>query len=159
MAEVRADVEEVRVDVEEVRVGVEVGGTFTDWVVTKGDRILEIGKVLSTPPNPEIGALNALAETGIPIRDIAVLVHGSTIATNVVLERKGAPTILVTTKGFRDVLGIQRQAKQRLFDLFYRQPEPLVPRDRILEVEERSRRTDRSASLWRWTACWTRSVR
>ena len=137
MAEVRADVEEVRVDVEEVRVGVEVGGTFTDWVVTKGDRILEIGKVLSTPPNPEIGALNALAETGIPIRDIAVLVHGSTIATNVVLERKGAPTILVTTKGFRDVLGIQRQAKQQLFDLFYRQPAPLVPRDRILEVEEK----------------------
>ena len=137
MAEVRAGVDEVRAGVEEMRVGIEVGGTFTDWVVTQGDRILKIGKVLSTPTNPEIGVLDALAESGIPIRDIAVLVHGSTIATNVVLERKGAPTILVTTKGFRDVLGIQRQAKQRLFDLFYRQPEPLIPCDRVLEVEEK----------------------
>ncbi|HLW58648.1 MAG TPA: hydantoinase/oxoprolinase family protein [bacterium] len=121
----------------EVRVGVEVGGTFTDWVVAEGDRVVRIGKVLSTPPRPESGVLRALQETGIPTSDVTVLVHGSTIATNVVLERKGAPTILVTTQGFRDVLGIQRQAKQRLFDLFYRQPEPLVSRDRILEVEEK----------------------
>jgi N-methylhydantoinase A len=121
----------------QVRIGVEVGGTFTDWVVMEDDRVARIGKVLSTPPRPEVGVLEALKHTGIATPDVAVLVHGSTIATNVVLERKGAPTILVTTQGFRDVLGIQRQAKQRLFDLFYRQPEPLVPRDRIVEVEEK----------------------
>jgi N-methylhydantoinase A len=121
----------------EVRVGVEVGGTFTDWVVAEEDRVVRIGKVLSTPSRPEMGVLHALRETGIPTSGVDALVHGSTIATNVVLERKGAPTILVTTQGFRDVLGIQRQAKQRLFDLFYRQPEPLVLRDRILEVEEK----------------------
>ncbi len=120
-----------------VRVGVEVGGTFTDWVLTEGSRIVRVGKVLSTPAHPDVGVMNALEEAGVGLDQLSALVHGSTIATNVVIERKGAVTALVTTTGFRDVLAIQRQAKQRLFDLFYKHPEPLVPRHRVLEVTEK----------------------
>jgi N-methylhydantoinase A len=120
-----------------LRLGVEVGGTFTDWVLARGDRIEATGKVLSTPAEPERAVLAAVAECGVPPADIGVVVHGSTVVTNAVLEHKGAPTCLLTTKGFRDVLLIQRQAKMRLFDLFYRQPEPLVSRDHIIEVDER----------------------
>jgi N-methylhydantoinase A len=121
----------------EARIGIEVGGTFTDWVVTEGDRVVRIGKVFSTPARPEVGVMHALAEAGVALETLTTLVHGSTIATNVVVERKGAVTTLVTTAGFRDVLAIQRQAKQRLFDLFYKHPEPLVPRHRVLEVAEK----------------------
>ncbi len=121
----------------DVRVGVEVGGTFTDWVLTEGSRIVRVGKVLSTPAHPDVGVMNALEEAGVGLDQLSALVHGSTIATNVVIERKGAVTALVTTSGFRDVLAIQRQAKQRLFDLFYKHPEPLVPRHRVLEVTEK----------------------
>ncbi len=121
-----------------LRVGVEVGGTFTDWVLADGDRVLRVGKVLSTPGQPDVGAMNALAEAGVALRDLAAVVHGSTIATNIVLERKGPRIALITTEGFRDVLAIQRQAKQRLFDLFYKHPAPLVPRDRVLEVAEKT---------------------
>jgi N-methylhydantoinase A len=120
-----------------LRVGVEVGGTFTDWVVSDGERVLRVGKVISTPGEPDVGVMNALAEAGVAWPDLSTVVHGSTIATNVVLERKGARTALVTTEGFRDVLAIQRQAKQRLFDLFYKHPTPLVSRDRILEADEK----------------------
>jgi N-methylhydantoinase A len=122
---------------EPIRVGVEVGGTFTDWVVAEGGRAVRVGKVLSTPSHPEVGVMNALMEAGVALQTLSALVHGSTIATNVVVERKGAVTALLTTAGFRDVLAIQRQAKQRLFDLFYKHPEPLVPRHRILEVTEK----------------------
>ncbi|MGH2372283.1 MAG: hydantoinase/oxoprolinase family protein [bacterium] len=121
----------------DLRVGVEVGGTFTDWVVTQDERVIRVGKVLSTPARPEVGVMNALSEAGIPLADLSALVHGSTIATNIVVERKGAVTALITTAGFRDVIAIQRQAKQRLFDLFYKHPEPLVPRHRVLEVTEK----------------------
>lgn len=121
----------------EMRVGVEVGGTFTDWVVTQDGRVARVGKVLSTPSHPEVGVMHALQEAAVGFDHLSAIVHGSTTATNVVLERKGAVTALVTTAGFRDVLAIQRQAKQRLFDLFYKHPEPLVPRHRILEVTEK----------------------
>lgn len=120
-----------------LRAGVEVGGTFTDWVVTQGERVLRVGKVLSTPSRPAVGVMNALSDAGVPLVDLDALVHGSTIATNIVVERKGAVTALITTAGFRDVIAIQRQAKQRLFDLFYKHPEPLVPRHRVLEVAEK----------------------
>ncbi len=118
-------------------VGVEVGGTFTDWVVTQGERVIRVGKVLSTPARPEVGVMNALSDAGVRLADLSTLVHGSTIATNIVVERKGAVTALITTAGFRDVIAIQRQAKQRLFDLFYKHPEPLVPRHRVLEASEK----------------------
>lgn len=119
------------------RLGIEVGGTFTDWVLSRGDRIEATGKVMSTPSDPERAVLAAVEECGAAPADLAALIHGSTVVTNAVLEHKGARTCLLTTKGFRDVLLIQRQAKTRLFDLFYRQPEPLVSRDHIVEVDER----------------------
>ncbi|HEV2282184.1 MAG TPA: hydantoinase/oxoprolinase family protein [bacterium] len=120
-----------------LRLGIETGGTFTDWVLSRGDHIEATGKVMSTPAEPERAVLAAVTECGVPPAEIAALIHGSTVVTNAVLERKGARTCLVTTKGFRDVLLIQRQAKTRLFDLFYRQPEPLVSRDHIIEADER----------------------
>ena len=120
-----------------LRLGIETGGTFTDWVLSRGDRIEATGKVMSTPAEPERAVLAAVAECGVSPSQIAALIHGSTVVTNAVLEHKGARTCLVTTKGFRDVLLIQRQAKTRLFDLFYRQPEPLVSRDLIIEADER----------------------
>ncbi len=120
-----------------LRLGIETGGTFTDWVLSRGDHIDATGKVMSTPADPECAVLAAVSECGVPPSELAALIHGSTVVTNAVLERKGARTCLVTTKGFRDVLLIQRQAKTRLFDLFYRQPEPLVSRDHIIEADER----------------------
>jgi N-methylhydantoinase A len=120
-----------------LRLGIEVGGTFTDWVLARDDRVEATGKVLSTPAEPERAVLAAVAECGVSPPDLGALIHGSTVVTNAVLEHKGARTCLVTTRGFRDVLLIQRQAKTRLFDLFYRQPEPLVSRDHIVEADER----------------------
>jgi N-methylhydantoinase A len=120
-----------------LRLGVETGGTFTDWVLSRGGRVEATGKVMSTPAEPERAVLAAVAECGVPPATLGALIHGSTVVTNAVLEHKGARTCLLTTKGFRDVLLIQRQAKTRLFDLFYRQPEPLVSRDHIVEVDER----------------------
>jgi len=120
-----------------LRLGVEVGGTFTDWVLARDDHIEATGKIFSTPAQPERAVLTAVAECGVEPTEIDIVVHGSTVVTNAVLEHKGARTCLLTTKGFRDVLMIQRQAKTRLFDLFYRQPQSLVSRDHIVEVDER----------------------
>ena len=116
---------------------VEVGGTFTDWLLVAGRQVVGRGKVLSTPKQPAQGVMQAFAEALVSGDRLAAIIHGSTVATNAVLERKGAATSLMTTEGFRDLLDIQRQTRTRLFDLFYRHPEPLIPRDRILEVAER----------------------
>ena len=85
-----------------MRVGVEVGGTFTDLVAIDGDGAITIAKVPSVPESPDEGAFNAIVESNVPVSRITDLVHGSTIATNAVLERKGARIAFVTTKGFRD---------------------------------------------------------
>ena len=121
----------------DLQIGIEVGGTFTDWVVARHGQVIRTGKVLSTPDRPEVGVFNAMNEAAVEPSELSALLHGSTIATNVVVERKGAACALITTRGFRDVIFIQRQAKSRLFDLHYRQPEPLVTRDRVLEVDEK----------------------
>lgn len=120
-----------------MRVGVEIGGTFTDLVTVDDDGNVTTCKVLSTPKAPADGALNALRESGKPMKDVEVLIHGSTVATNAVLERRGAVTGLITTKGFRDVLEIQRHERYRVYDLYYQKTVPLVPRYLVLEVEER----------------------
>ncbi len=88
-----------------MRVGIEVGGTFTDLVAIGPDGIV-VTKVPSVPSAPDEGAFNALIASGIPIADIEDLAHGSTVATNAVLERKGFPTAFITTKGFRDILAM-----------------------------------------------------
>src|SRR4030043_40092 len=118
-------------------VGVEIGGTFTDLILMSDTEIIATLKVPTTPKQPEIGVLEAIRQLGRDLSEMDVLVHGSTIATNAVLERKGAITGLLITKGFRDILEIQREDRTAIYDLFYQKPKPLIPRDRIKEVKER----------------------
>ena len=110
-----------------MRVGVEVGGTFTDLVVIRNGGI-EIAKVPSTPQQPDVGALQAIEAARIGLNDISDLVHGSTVATNAVLERKGGRVGMFVTAGTRDLFGLQRQDRTAIYDLKYRKPEPVVAR-------------------------------
>ena len=119
-----------------MRVGVEVGGTFTDLVAIGPDGI-RITKVPSVPHRPDEGAFNALVQSEIPLSSIDELAHGSTVATNAVLERKGFPTAFVTTAGFRDILALQRHGRSRIYDLEYQKPVPVVDRASSFEVAER----------------------
>ena len=123
------------------RIGVDVGGTFTDILCldAKTQQLLS-AKVPSLPGRQWRGVLNALGELGIDTGAIDVFVHGTTIATNTLLERKGAKTALVTTEGFRDTIEIGRTRRLigGLFDIKFQRPRPLVPRDRRLEIGERT---------------------
>ena len=122
------------------RIGVDVGGTFTDILCLDATtQQLLSAKVPSLPGRQWRGVLNALGELGIDTGAIDVFVHGTTIATNTLLERKGAKTALVTTEGFRDTIEIGRTRRLigGLFDIKFQRPRPLVPRDRRLEVGER----------------------
>jgi N-methylhydantoinase A len=118
-------------------IGVDVGGTFTDLVVMdEATGRVGIAKVPTTVRNQAGGVLTALREAGVAAVAIKVLVHGTTAATNALLERKGAVTGLVTTRGFRDVLELGRRTRPTPYGLkgtF----EPLIPRDLRLEVPER----------------------
>jgi N-methylhydantoinase A len=115
--------------------GVDTGGTFTDFVLFDG-RALRVHKVLSTPQAPEQAILQGIADLGLATESLQV-VHGSTVATNAVLERKGVRTLYITNRGLGDVLTIGRQARRELYNL---QPEPVpppVPREFCLEVGAR----------------------
>ena len=116
------------VERERVRVGVDTGGTFTDFVYHVGRRA-HVFKVPSTPDDPSRaiseGLRRAAREAGVPVRDLEV-VHGTTVGTNALLERRGARAALVTNKGFEDVLVIGRQARGSLYDLDWTRPAPLV---------------------------------
>jgi N-methylhydantoinase A len=103
-----------------LRVGVDVGGTFTDLFAwdrdaPEADRVRE-AKVLTTPADPAIGVMNALEAARIDPSTIVTIVHGTTIATNALIERRYREPALVTTNGFRDVLEIGRQRRRRLYD-------------------------------------------
>jgi N-methylhydantoinase A/oxoprolinase/acetone carboxylase beta subunit len=115
-----------------VRIGSDTGGTFTDLVTPDG----RIAKVPSTPDDPGEAVRTGMAELadGGPVEALA---HGTTVATNALLERRGAVTALVTTEGFADVVEIARQDRPSLYDAALRRPEPLVPRARRLEVAGR----------------------
>jgi len=116
-------------------VGVDTGGTFTDFVVLwNGD--LRVHKVLSTPGNPAEAILRGLEDLVVGA-DLGALVHGSTVATNAVLERKGVRTGLITTAGFRDVLEIGRQTRPKLYSIRVDREPPLVGRELRVEVTER----------------------
>ncbi|MQA17065.1 MAG: hydantoinase/oxoprolinase family protein [Pseudonocardiaceae bacterium] len=116
--------------------GVDVGGTFTDLVVASDDGVRAV-KVPSTPADQAEGVLDAVHRSGIPAADVVALAHGTTVATNALLERTGGSVALLTTEGFRDVVEIGRQARPSLYDLT-RRPEPaLVPRPHRLTVRER----------------------
>ncbi|MDE0390751.1 MAG: hydantoinase/oxoprolinase family protein [Rhodospirillales bacterium] len=119
-----------------VRVGVEVGGTFTDLVAFEAGGV-RITKVPSTPAAPHRGAIAALDQSGLALEAAGDLVHGSTVATNAVLERKGANVAFFATEGFRDLLELQRQSRRSIYDIHYRKPEPVVPRRDTFEIPER----------------------
>jgi N-methylhydantoinase A len=122
-----------------VRVGVDTGGTFTDFVFQAGAR-LRLFKLASTPGDPSVAIVEGLrriaAETGARLLDMEV-VHGTTVGTNALLQRRGARTALLTTQGFEDVLAIGRQARPALYDLNAVKPEPLVPFEWRYGVRER----------------------
>jgi N-methylhydantoinase A len=117
--------------------GVDVGGTFTDVVVHAADHRPRAVKVPTTPEDQAEGVARGVAE-GWPDEAPRLLPHGTTTATNAVLERKIARTVLVTTEGFADVLQIARQDRPALYDLSTTRPEPLVPHDRVVTVIERT---------------------
>jgi len=117
------------------RVGVDTGGTFTDFVVIH-DGNVEIYKELSTPQKPEEAILKGIARTG--GSSVSEVIHGSTVATNALLERKGARTALLTTAGFEDVLVIGRQTRRELYNIFVTRPDPLVPDKLRMGVRERT---------------------
>ncbi len=118
-----------------MRIGIDIGGTFTDFVLfDPANGALQTFKRLSTPRDPAEAVLEGLAEAGHRFTEI---VHGSTVATNALLERKGATTAFVATAGFRDLLAIGRQNRSQLYDFFADRPEPLVPAELRLEVLER----------------------
>src|SRR5262245_38581073 len=123
------------------RVGFDVGGTFTDFVLQAPSGELRIAKRLTTYPDPSEACLAGLdglmAAAGAPWADLGHAVHGTTLGSNIVIERKGGHVALLTTRGFRDVLIIGREKRYQLYDLLIEKPAPLVPRSRIREVTER----------------------
>ena len=122
------------------RLAVDIGGTFTDLVLSLPDRTVSL-KLLTTPDAPDQavieGARNILAEAGVAASALDLVIHGTTLATNALIERKGAKTALITTQGFRDSLEIAYEHRFEQYDLYMERPEPLVSRDLRLEVPER----------------------
>ncbi len=126
-----------------VSIGVDIGGTFTDVVLVHADTGRAFSaKVLTTPEQPAAavlaGVARVLEQARARIEDARTIVHGTTLATNAIIERKGARTGLVTTRGFRDVLETAKELRYDLYDLFIEFPEPLVPRRWRLGVAERT---------------------
>ena len=124
------------------RIGVDVGGTFTDFTVFGGpDGKVSFFKVPSTPHDPseaiQAGLKQIIEALELDPKDISQLGHGTTVATNMIIERRGVTTGLLTTKGFRDALEVGRQVRPSLYDYSVRKPEPLVERVNRLEVDER----------------------
>jgi N-methylhydantoinase A len=120
----------------ETRLGVDVGGTFTDLVALSNGTLVT-AKVPSTPRDQSEGVMNAVRTSEVEPGAVSALAHGMTVATNALLERRGARIALVTTEGFRDVLEIARQNRASLYDLAANRPPPLVPRELRFTVTER----------------------
>jgi N-methylhydantoinase A len=124
------------------RVGVDIGGTFTDLLLIGADGRAVIGKTLTTPVDPSLAVETALGralgEGSAQSGERGTLVHGTTLVTNAIIERKGAPTALLTTAGFRDALEIGREQRYELYDLNLEFPKPLVPRHLRFDVRERT---------------------
>lgn len=122
------------------RLAVDIGGTFTDVVVETG-RVQYASKVLTTSESPEKGVIDGitgvLSECGLNPADLDLMVHGTTLATNAIIERKGALTALISTEGFRDVLDIADEGRYDQYDLYLEKPQPLVPRHLRFTVPER----------------------
>jgi N-methylhydantoinase A len=120
------------------RLAVDIGGTFTDLVaLDEATGALALGKTLTTPGNFADGVLDAIVESDIDLSDVSQFVHGTTVVINALTERTGCRVALVTTRGFRDVLEIQRANRRDMYNLLYRKPTPFVPRALRFEVRER----------------------
>lgn len=125
------------------RVGADIGGTFTDLIIVNQETgEFKIGKVLTTPDDPSRAVETALMETldkcDVRTDQVQHLIHGTTLVTNAMIERKGAKTALLTTKGFRDSIEIGRETRYDLYDLMLEQPRPLVPRYLRFDVPQRT---------------------
>lgn len=124
-----------------VRVGVDTGGTFTDVVLLGDDGRIEVTKAPSTPKAPYMSVLNGLKKictsSGLGPPEVSLFIHGTTVATNAVLEGKGSPIALILTKGFKDILFIARQDRPKLYDFREERAKPFVPRRLVFEVTER----------------------
>src|SRR6266705_6101694 len=120
-----------------MRIAVDIGGTFTDLVAVDDRGQVYRSKSLTTPDDLARGIQDCLSGANIDVAGASFFVHGSTITINAVIERKGARTGLITTKGFRDVYEIGRGNRPEGYNLFFKRPVPLVPRDLRLEVDER----------------------
>src|ERR1700754_700780 len=118
--------------------GIDVGGTFTDLILIdgRGGGKVQIAKTPTTPDNQALGGVSALAETGFPVADIDLILHGTTTTTNAVLERRLAKTGMITTRGFRDVIELGRRTRPQPYGMTgtFR---PIIPRNLRLEVNER----------------------
>ena len=125
-----------------LRAGVDIGGTFTDLCVVDADHVVAVGKTLTTPHDPSLAVETVLAETlerlGLAFSDLRLVVHGTTLVTNAIIERKGSPTALLTTQGFRDAVEIGRERRYELYDLMVEHPRTLVPRHLRFDVPERT---------------------
>jgi N-methylhydantoinase A len=124
------------------RLGIDIGGTFTDLVLLEeATGGVTIHKLLTTPKDPAEAVLQGTREildrSGVPVSKLESLVHGTTLATNAVIERKGGRCAMIVTAGFRDVLNIGGESRYDQFDMRLRYPEPLVPRPMMFEVDER----------------------
>ena len=122
------------------RLAVDIGGTFTDLAL-EWDGKRESVKVLTTPRAPEEGVLTGVEEilklSGLKPSDLSLIIHGTTLATNAIIERKGAKTALIVTEGFRDSIEIAFEHRFEQYDIFMRKPPPLVPREWRFGVPER----------------------
>jgi N-methylhydantoinase A len=123
------------------RIAVDIGGTFTDIALLTDAGLIHQSKISSTPADPSVavidGVAQLLAELSVAPDDIAEVLHGTTVGSNTILQRKGATTGLITTRGFRDVLEIGRIRMPDMFDLTWDKPKPLVPRRHRVEAAER----------------------
>ena len=125
------------------RVGIDIGGTFTDLVLIDdetGERA--IGKVLTTPDDPseavEAGLRGLLEREDVETSRLKTIIHGTTLVTNALIERRGAPTALLTTEGFRDAVAIGTEHRYDMYDIFLEKPAPLVPRNLRYGIRERT---------------------
>lgn len=125
-----------------MKLGIDIGGTFTDLVLyDANENGLRLGKTLTSYPDPTIGIHNGIKDLqekyGLKIEDLDAIIHGTTLITNAIIERKGAKTAFITTKGFEDVLEIGRELRYDIYDLFLTMPKPLVARHLRFGVTER----------------------
>lgn len=125
------------------RIGTDIGGTFTDLIMVDASTgKYSIGKTLTTPDDPSMAVESAIADTllgaSVGVQDVQHVIHGTTLVTNALIERKGAKTALLTTAGFKDAIEIGRETRYDLYDLMLEKPKPLVPRHLRFDVPQRN---------------------